>query len=71
MIFLNREKNCRLGIESYGKFGHGKNRVIIRNHSYRVAVMGQKVSLIGVEGHVPREALTVPILLVRKAVDIV
>ena len=40
-------------------------------HSYRIAVMGQKVSLIGVEGHVPREALTVPILLVRKAVDIV
>ena len=38
---------------------------------YRVAIMRQQVSLMGVEGGVSREALTVPVLLVRKAVDIV
>ena len=38
---------------------------------YRVAIMGQQVGLMGVEGGVSREALTVPVLLVRKAVDIV
>ena len=38
---------------------------------YRVAIMRQQVSLMGVEGGVSHEALTVPVLLVRKAVDIV
>ena len=45
--------------------------MVLRYSLYRVAIMRQQVSLMGVEGGVSREALSVPVLLVRKAVDIV